>query len=363
MKSKVPGDEYYHYGDNVMVDTTYNNKSGYKGYPEFKFYESDNYFSCFKYFNNTYYGILHNSKGLITSTDGITWSDPIFTDIYLTNICYNNGIYVLTTQTGIKYSTDLISYNNTNVSSQSYYDCVYGKDKFIAFIDHPDYSYHYAYSTDGITWTTSVLPRNNSEAYRDICYADEKFLVCGSTGLYYSVDGINWNTAISSLNYTWPKITYGNGLYVVLDYIVSSADKGTSLVYSQDLINWETCSISSHYITSPISIGFIDEKFIIFQNSSLKYTYRVTSDFNSWVSVSGVTNISTVNGLDGTIKILVANNKILYGGKEFFTICDWNITYYQFSGWNKSDFNITADTSITASWNTVSSGDGLNFID
>ena len=37
--------------------------------------------------------------------------------------------------------------------------------------------------------------------------------------------------------------------------------------------------------------------------------------------------------------------------------------YYQFSGWNKSDFNITADTSITASWNTVSSGDGLNFID
>ena len=38
-------------------------------------------------------------------------------------------------------------------------------------------------------------------------------------------------------------------------------------------------------------------------------------------------------------------------------------TYYQFSGWNKSDFNITTDTSITASWNTVSSGDGLNFID
>ena len=31
MKSKVPSDEYYHYGDNVMVDTTYNNKSGYKG--------------------------------------------------------------------------------------------------------------------------------------------------------------------------------------------------------------------------------------------------------------------------------------------------------------------------------------------
>ena len=28
-----------------------------------------------------------------------------------------------------------------------------------------------------------------------------------------------------------------------------------------------------------------------------------------------------------------------------------------------TDFNITADTSITASWNTVSSGDGLNFID
>ena len=30
MKSKVPSDEYYHYGDNVIIDTTYNNKSGYK---------------------------------------------------------------------------------------------------------------------------------------------------------------------------------------------------------------------------------------------------------------------------------------------------------------------------------------------
>ena len=54
---------------------------------------------------------------------------------------------------------------------------------------------------------------------------------------------------------------------------------------------------------------------------------------------------------------------VIVNNSNVFAYLTFSTSYYQFSGWNKSDFNITADTSITASWNTVSSGDGLNFID
>ena len=104
-----------------------------------------------------------------------------------------------------------------------------------------------------------------------------------------------------------------------------------------------------------------DEYYHSGDNVMIDTTYNNKSGYKSesW-SVSE----ATVPSNQKWTFVCYGNGKfVAFGHDTVIGLITPSTTYYQFSGWNKSDFNITTDTSITASWNTVSSGDGLNFID
>ena len=112
MKSKLPSDEYYHYGDNVIIDTTYNDKSGYKGYPDnMNYYTNDYSLYNLRYLNDKFYALdtKLSTDNLVYSTDGITWNTISLGLNKIRYITYGNNIYVICTESSIYYSTDLVS--------------------------------------------------------------------------------------------------------------------------------------------------------------------------------------------------------------------------------------------------------------
>ena len=397
MKSKVPSDEYYHYGDNVTIDTTYNNKSGYKGLNTSGSIsnvliktgiESLLSFSAFSYQNNIYflsceYNATTDDKTvnkLYYSHNGTTWIQatlPMYCR-YFTNVCYGNGAYVMAgsdeelNRTYLFFSSNGSSWaisTSTSSTNGCPRNICYGNGKFI-LIGADGFDAWIAYSTNGNTWTFKDLWKGDSSKsfghyiiYNDI---DKLFV---TSGAYYSTDGITWNYNGTGGNNNG-NICYGNGIYVI------GGDLTTGSYYSYNGKDWVANSSSVINISNvdhfPYYIDFYDGYFY-------SVNYRTQSKYGKTINIPIMYSIDGINWNYITKQSPVISSNIGSGildGKHIngiyyliFMTADniqkitLNTLYYQFSGWDKSDFNITTDTSITASWNTVSSGDGLNFID
>ena len=398
MTSKLPSDEYYHYGDNVIIDTTYNNKSGYKGLNTSGSIsnvliktgiESLLSFNAFSYQNNIYflsceYNATTDDKTvnkLYYSSNGTSWSQttlPMYCR-YFTNVCYGNGVYVMAGSDEDLNSTYLFFSSKgsswaISTSTSSTNGCprniCYGNGKFI-LIGDDGFDAWIAYSTNGNTWTFKDLWKGNSSKdfghyiiYNDI---DKLFV---TSGAYYSTDGITWNYNGTGGNNNG-NICYGNGIYVI------GGDLTTGSYYSYNGKDWIANSSSVINISNvdhfPYYIDFYDGYFYSVNGYRTQSKYGKTINIPIMYSIDGINwnyiikqspIISSNYGsqiLDG--KHVNGTYYLIFRIADNIQKIDLNTAYYKLSGWDKSDFNITSDTSITASWSTVSSGDGLNFID
>ena len=308
MKSTVPSDEYYHSGDNVTIDTTYNNKSGYK---EEKWSVSE-----------------------ATMPTSSNWS----------NLCYGNGKYVANgydTETAA-YSTDGVNWIQADMPSSGYWESVcYGNGKFVA-IEGNGQRNGFAYSTNGINWTKGTLP--SSQSWHSVCYGNGKFVAVGwRTNIFiYSSDGINWTKGTLPSIQNWECVCYGN------DKFVTIARESNKSAYSTDGINWTEGTMPSNQTWASVCYG--DGKFVALSYSAI---FNYSTDGINWAED---TLSNSTNG-----DICYGNGKFIInrtGSSLYYLI--YSPIYYQFSGWNKSDFNITADTSVGGSWSQVSAGGGTN---
>ena len=351
MKSKVPSDEYYHYGDNVMVDTTYNNKSGYKEekwqsntYSNFS--PSDNIVKDVLYFNDKFI-TLATTNIYMYSTDGINWTEgtlPGMVGSSNTRLSSGNNKCFISvvngSRTGFYYSDDCINWLYTNCGtggSGTYpYRCIYGNNIYVAFGDSVWYSTNLSSWTK---WSNSDVVRFSSGLF-----VNNKFIIIGNSRtnsfIYYSTDGKSWT---ESLNTT--EFTSDNNLYYYKNTIYAVNDNSYIGFKSIDGLVW------TQY-TSTQNRG----EWCIYNDIIYSGKYKSIDAIN-WNS----SEIDAYKGIPSEkLGIIVANFNTSAKTNNVYT---YSTLYYQFSGWNKSDFNITTDTNITASWNTVSSGDGLNFID
>lgn len=130
------------------------------------------------------------------STDGLSWT---VIDHGINNgrtnclkIAYGNGIYIIIGDTDCVYrSTDGLSWKlhtrMANKGNIGYIGVTYANGKFVAVRNGIC-----SYSTDGITWTT--VETDILYGARDVIYAYEKFIACGSYySLMFSDDGVNWS--------------------------------------------------------------------------------------------------------------------------------------------------------------------------
>ena len=351
MKSKVPSDEYYHYGDNVMVDTTYNNKSGYKEekwqsntYSNFS--PSDNIVKDVLYFNDKFI-TLATTNIYMYSTDGINWTEgtlPGMVGSSNTRLSSGNNKCFISvvngSRTGFYYSDDCINWLYTNCGTRGSgtypYRCIYGNNIYVAFGDSVWYSTNLSSWTK---WSNSDVVRFSSGLF-----VNNKFIIIGNSRtnsfIYYSTDGKSWT---ESLNTT--EFTSDNNLYYYKNTIYAVNDNSYIGFKSIDGLVW------TQY-TSTQNRG----EWCIYNDIIYSGKYKSIDAIN-WNS----SEIDAYKGIPSEkLGIIVANFNTSAKTNNVYT---YSTLYYQFSGWNKSDFNITTDTNITASWNTVSSGDGLNFID
>jgi len=143
---------------------------------------------------------------IVTSYDGVTWSDQT-TGFSSLTVYYANGLFT----TSKKYSEDGINWNSAT-SPNTAVSITYGNGYFYAVTDT---EIKYLYSIDGITWTAINTP--NLSNFKDITFGKDTFVTVGSGGTnrinYLLFEGLN---------------PYFSG-YIAPDFITSQFKSGQKL--------------------------------------------------------------------------------------------------------------------------------------
>ena len=176
-----------------------------------------------------------------TSDDGISWTQNklgFTTSSKTTYVCYGDGKFVVilsdlyNTNTAA-YSTDGLSWTTTTLPAQVYWHSVCygtpnGSPMFVAISNT---STDVAYSTDGETWSNEGAALPSSSSWTSVCYGGDKFVAVGNGVAAYSTDGMTWDQTSISDHRLW-SVCYGAGKFVAVPY---SSNKGA---YGTDGINW-----------------------------------------------------------------------------------------------------------------------------
>ena len=164
-------------------------------------------FTCGAYGNGVYV-FLSNQGGanMITSTNGINWTSRTVGGNSWYNMTYANGIFTATGGTSptiVAKSTDGINWS-TVTYSRGRGHIEYGNGMWIQLgpgIPNGT-SYYYTSTDNGATWTERIGPyqvtRNGFEApggFNGVLYGNGKWVLWSSVySSAYSSDGINWTT-------------------------------------------------------------------------------------------------------------------------------------------------------------------------
>lgn len=172
-----------------------------------------------KYANGTYVAFIYNQESsaykIIYSKDGITWGETSGIDEFAHNadFVYVNGIWSLIVSSGFYYSTDGITWINTNNSItwrasnvhisfgsswtyDEYVHMAYANGIYLASAGdiayNGSYGHNLFYSTDGKTWIQS----SNSNRIKFIEHNNNYWMTAGDGSAYEqyykSDDGLSW---------------------------------------------------------------------------------------------------------------------------------------------------------------------------
>jgi hypothetical protein len=219
-----------------------------------------------KFINNKFFTLFDYNSTIVTSEDGLTWTtiSPQYesagmNNIIANDIAYGNGMYVLIDNMSgdIYYSSDLVSWTRKSINVSSYRAITFAIGKFLAVG-----GYGFAYSENGIDWTTYASPASESGGV-SVVYGGGKFVVNGGSGypygtVVYSVDGINWSSASHSDaggNFmTIGNIIYANGIFLL-------GGGNAPLKKSTDGITWTLAGVGD--AMTYMTWGAAGEEFVV----------------------------------------------------------------------------------------------------
>lgn len=324
------------------------------------------------------------------STDGgNTWTKSVIDENATTavwDICYGNNKFVAVADGYLMYSTNGINWTKSKDTDRYWKSVCYGNDKYVAVSDDGCITY----SNDGITWNEETI--SNTPQWYSVCYGDGKFIAVSCDGIVgYSEDGIDWIPYSLQIDIAAWNVEYTEDKFIIT---CENTDSGYLMLYSLDGLNWSNLYDETVYGTVYSDNG----KYLLGGfDGACKYSYdgilwKTVMDVPSDMSIHGICNIPGSDRFicvgSGILSVMIPDNYKKGTRSELAVTYNWtnapegfllpptetyipgtNVTvdtyydencvyisdsgYYQFSGWDKTDFNITEDTTISGTWTSI----------
>lgn len=174
--------------------------------------------------------IAYCNNDVLYSVDGETWASSRMPKTHQ-HFCYADGKFIASGAAGISYTSDFSSWAEAegDIGLASKICC--GDNIYVAISEAS--SPKISISSDGETWTFLVEP---TVPFKDIIYADGKFVAFGFGNMAYSTDGSTWNMITAPC---LEASIYSNNqcLYYIDSMFVALITEGQINV-STDGINW-----------------------------------------------------------------------------------------------------------------------------
>jgi hypothetical protein len=238
------------------------------------------------------------------------------------------------------YSTDGINWTETMLPKITAWSCVaFGNNKFVAINNYNNDKE--VYSTDSITWTMAAS--SSGVQWTKLIYGNDKFIAVGgisnsSSTFTYSTDGSVW-TSVSVPSAQWYGVVYGNGKYIASSFNVS--------VVSTDGINWAE-------ITVPIAgvMAYGNGRFVVVDRDIDGAGNRIA------YSTDGITWIMK------TLPVSAYWGSITYGNNKFVAVSKSYLSGSSYVADNKVVFSTdgitwtAATLPNSADWRDITYGNG-----
>jgi hypothetical protein len=189
-------------------------------------------------------------KNIMTSTDGITWTqinDGLGDGNRWRGVIQGGGLFVagglgVVSSSQLMTSSDGISWTARSVTAGApgVYTVGYGGGTFVAVAFSngiPNVTRIHS-SIDGATWVARQLPAGVSEVELvGLTYGGGQFVAVGDNqGIFTSPDGVTWTNRSQSGAYWLVSVTYADGVFVVFGY--RSSNYQSVILRSEDGIDW-----------------------------------------------------------------------------------------------------------------------------
>ena len=158
-------------------------------------------------FGNGTFVAVGDAGTILTSNDGRNWRNQIYrTGADLRGVAFGNGKFVAV-GAGILSSTDGINWSQSGATG-SFKGIAYGNGGFLVVGDQG----RILSSADGVTWTDRNSWTTNS--LDGVAWGNGKFVVAGDGLILTSTDEIAWGSQTKT-NLILESVTYGDGTFVI----------------------------------------------------------------------------------------------------------------------------------------------------
>jgi hypothetical protein len=250
---------------------------------------------------STGYGLV------LTSTDGITWTQRTFNFYVVTqDITFGNGYYVVCNQSSsgkIHYSTDLVTWTEVSLPTAiGMYSIEFGNNKFVV---GGSGGYAFTATSTPVTWT-AITFQNGGTSYdiNSVDYIGTNYTFGTGGPLFTSTD----LTTFTSPSYVYDLngISANRCTASATRFFQSTSNDVESaptrvLQYTTDGVTWTNATLSGTNGTpyaSPYPIAFGNGALILMQSywpsTALKYS-RSADNGNTWTNVTGFTPTNYLN--------------------------------------------------------------------
>ena len=264
-------------------------------------------------YGNGIYVVVGSSGTVVTSTDGITWTQQTAAESDTwQSVTYGNGLFVAVASDGtnrVMTSPDGVAWTSRSAAEANQWQSVaYGNGLFVAV--SLDGTNRLMTSPDGVTWTAKSV---NANTWKYITYGNNLFVAVSSNGtnrVMTSSDGITWTPRNAAAANQWFSVTYGNNLYVAVSY-----DGTNRVMTSPDGITWTSKSASEANQWTAVTYG--NGLYVAVANSGTNrimtspdgttWTARLAAEANNWNSIAyGGNGLYVAIAISGTNRIMTS---------------------------------------------------------
>lgn len=246
---------------------------------------------------------------ILTSSDLQTWTQQYARTFHsLRGITFANGQFVCVgDQTAILTSSDGLDWLSQSSGPWLLEDITYAEGMFVAAggigtaINQQQVRVLLT-STNAQAWTIRVL--TYGPPFRSLAYGGGQFAVTtspdpwnGFSSLWSSADGLTWQALPPVVMSSYEsRLTYGNGLWVLVNGLSDYPTTPGDILYSDDLIHWASAYTNSQSFSS---VCYSGSKFIaVGYNGAFLLSTNGTNWANPWSNITDLFlwDLSFVNG-------------------------------------------------------------------